>query len=151
MKKNIPLLIVFVFILSACSLFKSNPLHKSEALMFEASSTLWNQVNEEDDFLKSKKYKLAYKGDFSYHEEYNISGIKNKKEVKISEKDLEKIYDILQNKVKDDKKIIGADGTGCDITFYDENAEELYKFDGNIYDTHKEETVRLLDSYIDEL
>ena len=113
MKKYLSFVIVFLALLSSCSIFgnKSTPMPKSENLMLEAVSLNYDLVNFEEDFLDSRFFQLSYSGELSYHEIYNLSGRKNDKLVRISSEDLETIYNILLHKVKYDKDIEAYDGT----------------------------------------
>lgn len=171
MRKYFALFIAITILLSSCTPDKNNtnkqiveddvnskidniekeaPLLNSDATMLKARSMNWGELNENDDYEKTSVYILSYLGELKFHQVYNHSGIKNEKETKISEEDLKTIYDLLNTKVQTEKNYDGADGTGWNIDFYDENSKVIYNHRGYIYGSHKEEIIKLLDSYLNQ-
>lgn len=144
--KMIAILTLFLLLIG-CS--KENPLGNSDATMLEAKAKNFGLVDSTSDFLNARKYILTYDGQLKYHENFNLSGIKNKQKEKISKEDLEEIYKLLESISKsEDDPIEAYDGVNWDMSFFKSDGGLIDTYDGYIYGSDREKVMEILDEYL---
>ena len=145
--KMIAILTLFLLLIG-CN--KENSLGNSDATMLEAKAINFGLVDSTSDFLDTRKYTLTYDGQLEYHENFNLSGIKNRQKEKISKEDLEDIYNLLESISKSQHgKIDAYDGVNWNMSFYKSDCVLIDTYDGYIYGSDREEVMEILDEYLD--
>lgn len=134
------IIIIVIAIFVAIKIINRHGVHmiiegNNNYLMLEVTSSNWGLVSSSDDYWKNTKYKVYSNGQVKVVDNYNLSGEKNKKKYNLTDEKLLKLKDVLNDNFMDyDEDYSGADGTGWEFLYYNENKEIIHKFIGYIYE-----------------
>lgn len=131
-QKVFALALVMLCIFSACGNGNSK---KSKEIMFSAEEINWGIVNNKEDYWVSNTWEVLYDGTVKHSEKYHLTGVKNKKNWKMDQDQLNLLQSILKKdfQEQEDRSDNAADGVGWDMVYYNEEHEEIHHFNGYIY------------------
>ncbi len=107
-----------------------------DSVMLTASNVNAGLVNFEDNYWDSTHWSVTYDGQVECYSVYHLDGEQEKVDYRLSEEEMQQIWEILDGKLKKDEEDYDSacDGDTWSIAYYEGDSEEMkHSYNGYIY------------------